>query len=307
MAYRLKAGESVPENIRRIVIEELDSAIAQLRTRSIKKRDEAIHEARKGVKKIRGVLKLMRSGLGGTYKIENEALRTIGAHLSELRDAGALLETVNAMSEKYAEPAQQSALRQLRKALERSKRETSLDAGKVMRAAAAGLLVIRGRVPGWPLKAGEFGGIARGLEDSYRAGRKAMAMAAESDKPELFHEWRKRAKDHWYHVRLLEGLWADATDGPEKGLHDLETWLGEEHNLFVLGERVKSDPDPFGGSEQIDLLLALASDMHLELRRKSFDSGKRLYAEKPKKLVRRFGKLWDEWQAESQHARTPTA
>src|ERR1035441_2229187 len=113
MAYRLKAGESVPENIRQIVIEELDSAIAQLRTRSIKKRDEAIHEARKGVKKIRGVLKLMRSGLGGTYKIENEALRTIGAHLSELRDAGALLETVDAMSEKYAEPAQQSALRQL--------------------------------------------------------------------------------------------------------------------------------------------------------------------------------------------------
>ena len=63
LPYRFKAGETVPENIRRLVNEEVDFAIGELRGSSVEKRDEAIHEARKSIKKLRGVLKLIRSEL----------------------------------------------------------------------------------------------------------------------------------------------------------------------------------------------------------------------------------------------------
>ena len=47
MASHLKAGESVPDEIRRIACEELDSAATQLSGSGEKNRDEAVHEARK--------------------------------------------------------------------------------------------------------------------------------------------------------------------------------------------------------------------------------------------------------------------
>jgi len=53
--------------------------------------------------------------------------------------------------------------------------------------------------------------------------------------PENYHEWRKRVKEHWYHVRLLEVTVADG--GYEKSLKELETALGEDHNLVLLQEK----------------------------------------------------------------------
>jgi hypothetical protein len=49
MAYHLTRSESVPEGLRRIASEELDSAASQLSKAHGQRRDEAIHEARKSV------------------------------------------------------------------------------------------------------------------------------------------------------------------------------------------------------------------------------------------------------------------
>ena len=299
MPYRLKARESIPENIRRIVTEEIDSALGQLRERSIGKRDEAIHEARKSIKKIRGVLKLMRPELGVTYDTENESLRNIGAKLSELRDAGAMIETLGSLIGSYSEKLQKKTLSAIRRGLELDKREKekSLRPAKAMQEAAAGLMSFRKRVSKWPLSSDGFGAIAAGLQQTYRDGRKAMANANRKKTPELYHEWRKRAKDHWYHIRLLESLWTEVMEARESSLHDLETWLGEDHNLVVLQERMKANPGRFGSEKDIALVRALADDHQNDLRRNSSLSGQRLYEEKPKQFVRGMRKLWDAWIA----------
>ena len=78
MAYHLKTGERVPDGIRRTAREELESAANQLEGRAGATRDEAIHEARKSIKKVRGVLRLMRPELGETYGAESARLDFIG-------------------------------------------------------------------------------------------------------------------------------------------------------------------------------------------------------------------------------------
>ncbi len=65
------------------------------------KRETAIHEARKSVKKIRGALRLMRPGLGNVYRDENDAFRDIGRRLSEVRDAVAMIEVFDSVVEKF--------------------------------------------------------------------------------------------------------------------------------------------------------------------------------------------------------------
>src|SRR5579872_1518663 len=70
MAYHLKAGETIPEGIKRIASEELEAAADLLSRTNPRNRDHAIHEARKNIKKTRAVLKLVRRELDAIYKKE---------------------------------------------------------------------------------------------------------------------------------------------------------------------------------------------------------------------------------------------
>jgi len=56
----------------------------------------------------------------------------------------------------------------------------------------------------------------------------------------------RRVKDHWYHARLLENMWAQVMNGYEESLKDLETRLGDDHNLVVLYDVVGQPPSTMG-------------------------------------------------------------
>ena len=93
MAYHLKRSESVPEGIRRIAGEELESAADQLSMGQGGNLDEAIHEARKSVKKVRAVA--VNAGRPEhSYREESSFLRDVGRKLSQFRDAGAVIKSV---------------------------------------------------------------------------------------------------------------------------------------------------------------------------------------------------------------------
>src|SRR5947209_980737 len=122
MPYKLKRGESVRDGLRRVLTEELEAAIEQLERASDKTRDEAVHEARKSVKKVRGALRLVRPQIGRVYRKENARLRTAGRGLSELRDAGAIIGAFDNIVGKYRQELGGS-LRPMRTALLKNKRD----------------------------------------------------------------------------------------------------------------------------------------------------------------------------------------
>lgn len=298
MAYRLKQGESVPEGIKRIVFEEIDSAAEGLRNCVLKNRDEAIHEARKSVKKIRGALRLVRSELGDAYRDENTRFRDVGRRLSELRDAQAVLEVFRTLVRDHRGNLRKSAVTALRRGIQTAKREKqqSIDMTELMQTAIGTLRAAREQVAEWPLWNDGFAALAPGLKLAYRRGRSALVKAEGNPDPALYHEFRKRAKDHWYHIRLLESVWTEAQQARESSLHDLETWLGDDHNLVVLCDQVQKDPDRYGVQQDIQLFLTVAQQYQKELRSNSIALGHRLYEEKPRQFVRRMEKLWDVWQ-----------
>ena len=174
-------------------------------------------------------------------------------------------------------------------------------AGKLNRAAAS-LRAAAGRVRRWPLLASGFGAISPGLERTFRQGKEAMARARKRDRPEDFHEWRKRAKDHWYHVRLLENRGTDAIRDDEKRLHDLETWLGDDHNLVLLDLHLRAHRGLHGRAEDVECCLGLIRRRQRELREKSLELGAHVYREKPREFVRRTGRLWDAGPGQAQSA-----
>ena len=86
MSYRLHSDESLEAGLRRIACEQLDLAVGGLEDASLD-RHEAIHEARKCCKRLRGLLRLARASLGdNVYGAENASVRDAARRLSDLRE-----------------------------------------------------------------------------------------------------------------------------------------------------------------------------------------------------------------------------
>ena len=86
-AFKLKKKESEADGIRRVAHERAEDAVERLRDEDADQ-VEAVHEARKDMKKLRATLKLVRPVIDEqTYSRENERFRDAGRALSDARDA----------------------------------------------------------------------------------------------------------------------------------------------------------------------------------------------------------------------------
>jgi CHAD domain-containing protein len=291
MAYRLEDGESVREGLRRIAGEELGGAAAGLLEATVRTRDEAVHEARKSVKKVRALLRLMRGELGRTFSIENRRLRDVGRRLSVYRDATVMIETLDELADFRADESSAPALAAIRRGLVESRRRQRLGdrMANAMRRASYELLAAQARVGCWRLVMDGPVALAPGMETAYRRGRAGLAAARRHARAEFCHEWRKRVKDHWYHLRLIENRWNEGTRARERSLKQLETWLGEHHNLEVLGARLDGGKRK---SPEAAICRELVVAMQRELRAKALELGRELYVEPTDLFRKHLAELW---------------
>jgi CHAD domain-containing protein len=299
MAYRLEREEAVSAGLKRVLSEQIESAGDYLSGKKKTTRDEAIHTARKSIKKVRATLRLARKDMGESQR-EHARLRDTAARISEFRDAFAIIATFDALKKKYRKEAGGTKLNSIREGLARRRRESARDedTGPVLKAAAEALRKTSKRAAKWRLKSEGFAAIGPGLEETYREGRRAVAAARKEGSAENLHLLRKRVKDHWYHVRLLEGLWAEMMNAYEKSLNDLETWLGDDHNLTVLRDKITAEPGFYGKRQDVALAFDLIARYQKELREKALPLAERIYEEKPREFTRRIKRLWNTWQGE---------
>lgn len=284
--------------MKRIVREELDAGVATLRAKTRSTREEAIHEARKSIKKVRAVLKLLRDDLGRVYDKENARLRDAGRVLSEIRDAGALLESFEKVMENSHKGLSQQARRTMRHALlsHKTHLEEEKALARLLPQVADSLAASRKHFKHWKFDRHGFAAIDDAFERTFRRGRKALVIVEKSRQSEHFHELRKRVKDHWYHVRLLQHVWRDFMEGYEKSLKTLETQLGDDHNLVVLHDVVAASPAAFGKDSDVAALFNDIKALQDKLRQEALTTAQLVYQESPHRLATRVSHLWGIWK-----------
>lgn len=296
MTYHLKSGESVPQAMKRIVSEQIEVAEDQIKRTGAKDRDTTVHEVRKSIKKICAVLRLIRPELGDIYSAEMTAFRDLARELSEFRDASAIITTFDHLKQKYRGELPRTKLDSIRRGLVTRKKtiEADADVAHVLSKMPGSLRRASKRVKKWPLQTDGFAAIAPGIEKTFRRGRKALLQAKKQPTPDNFHYWRRRVKDLWYHVRVLEPVWTEIMEGYEGTLKDLETWLGEDHNLVLLREAVAAANPP-----QLDAFFDVVDKSQKELRDNALSIGERIYCEETaKQFTHRIGRIWDAWQSQ---------
>jgi CHAD domain-containing protein len=296
MAYRLSIADDVPSSARTCVREQLAGAVERLE-RADEDAVKAVHEARKHLKKTRALLRLVRPALGRkAYRQENDALRDAGLTLSSTRDADVLIQTVGKLAEHSAGRLPADVFDQLHDALAADAASAREPADGAPVAGLANVIeVLRAaelRVEAWPLDEADWETVIAGIGRAYSRGHDAFAIARATPEPELLHAWRKRAKDLWYHQRLLAPAWTEVLGAQAEEAHALTELLGDDHDLAVLAARLSDDTARFPPAVEADraALLALVEHRSHELRAAATQLGDRIYAESPKAFTRRLAR-----------------
>jgi len=325
--FGLLADERVGEGLRRMALGQLDVAIEAIEGRdgalSPQKR---VHEARKALKRLRALLRLVRDELGNdAYARESAVVRETGRRLARARDAEVLLSTMDGLVKRHPKKlGRRRGVQRLRARLQ-IERDGAAELALSESAARAGALedlrALRARVGAWQLAdAGGLQAIEPALQRLYGTGRRRMRRAerAGGARGRRLHEWRKRVKDLRYAAEMLQrsdqqgaGRLRDRVAGKTdkrarkrsnakeefigetaRRADALGELLGEEHDLAVLAERVRGEAKATrasgaSGPGTRRALLGLIAKRRRRLRKRALRDGRRLYARKPKRFVRR--------------------
>jgi CHAD domain-containing protein len=253
--------------------------------------DDDIHRARKELKKARAVLRLLRDGLRpAQYRRWNASLRDAARPLSAARDASVLLDTLKELGK-----SPDSFVRLLKREHVEAGRRVRHTPGGIPRSRTLLRGVLRqidqstGRAQGWAV-------LGKGLRRVYSQGRKAMRTAKRCD-PEALHEWRKQTKYLWHQFQVLEPLKPGLIGELADQAHRLSDYLGADHDLSVLRDRITKAGS--GKAAEETALLDLIARRQDPLREKAFVLGRWLYQEKPKALAKGFAELWQRQQEQA--------
>lgn len=239
--------------------------------------DTAVHTARRGLKRARAHLRLLRPALGDArYRRANARARDAARPLSHLRDADVLGELIAGLHARRDD--RDPALARVQRSLATRRRSDAATLARDpqgLRAIRTSLQALLRTSARWRFAPGSDAELPAALARVFRRGRHLLAAARERPDVHTLHEWRKQVK------YLADALRALEPYGPPK-LHKLgrrarrlAERLGEQHDHAVLLEALAAPGRlPRAGVRRLARRLAREDAESLA---EAFELGERLY------------------------------
>ena len=292
MAFRIDPAAPLREEFARVA-DETGAAIEAHLEEAATDHASGLHEARKGIKKLRALARLVRAGAPEPLKAAETMLRDAGRAVSGPRDAAAAVEAVDRLARAFPKKTGECRLDDIRAALARrceeragaGLEEARLNALALCRAARDALRAVT-----FEAGLGDAEILARGMKKTLRRWERALEAAEKHGEPADFHELRKAVKAHAAQLGLLRDLLPDGIEERREATSALGERLGELNDIHVMRAGLAE-----GGLGLPDGLDARPFDRLLKRQGKAL-SGKalveagRLLAHRPGKLRRRLGK-----------------
>jgi CHAD domain-containing protein len=268
----------------------------------------AVHTTRKATKRIRALLRLVRFEIGAkVYRFENEAMRDIARLISEVRSAAVMVETLDLIQALYHPLLAEGTFDEARDRLTVNRgrvEQRAMEDVELLPRVVAALERAHARYASWPTdpSAREVYGtgirdryqtIGPGMSATYHRGRREMVTAYRSPTPTTFHAWRKRVKYLMHQMEIVTPLWPEVVLGMVITLDRMAQLLGEDHDLAELLGTLASRPELCPNPLERSMLRALAEQRRSDVETAARILGRRIYAEKPESLSRRFAAYWD--------------
>jgi CHAD domain-containing protein len=296
MTFSFKRRESVRKGVRRLGRKRLKHAMKCL---DGCEEGEAIHTARKDIKKVRALLDLVCTQLKRKdFRRTNNQLRKAAKCLAKPRDASVREKTLTELTSHYKGQLKPHVLARVKtKMHELFKAEMRrFTSKKVNRTVSRRLARAAKELKSVKFEAEGLEAISQGCKASYAAGQRAYQRVLEERSPENLHAWRKRVKTLWYQVTLLRRVWPEQMDALAHEAEMLGEALGDDHDLVMLHDFLQDVCcEEVHDLETID---AIIEHRRGELQADAMAIGKRFFAEKPSAFCKRLARYWEIWQGE---------
>jgi CHAD domain-containing protein len=282
--------EPLARGCKRVALQQFDLVIELLETPSQTADTGSVtHEARKSLKRLRALLRLLREDLGEQrFGHENKVLRDSARDLAPARDTEALLETLDDLIERFpVELGARRGVRRVRTGLA-ARRDRCAPRDQDVARILGDLHAARLRLYTWDPPDQASTHVLVGLQRLYRQGRRRERVARRSKPGQrgstvAMHDWRKRVKDLRYAAETL-GLREMARRAKRLG-----DTLGEDHDLALLESFIGDHGRHLGaGAGSRKALRKVIARRRRRLRRRALAQGADLYAKPPKKLASRL-------------------
>lgn len=291
MTYRFKLQEPIARAVSRIGLEQID--IAEARLASSDSVPTAIHDARRCLKRLRALLRLIRPALAESiYRREANRIAGIGRLLAGARDHHVMQQTLAKIESRFSALPKSVGAR-LNKLMANGAGPKSLRASaQERRQALEGLKQARTFFARAERRDIAFEHLAEGLERSYRRARRVFREAYENPADEAFHDWRKTVQQHWRHMQLLSRGWPEVLSGRASEAKELSRLLGDDHDLHVLLAFATDRGKAVLSAEELATLTTICRSLQAELRALAKPRGARLFAESAGDLSERIALYW---------------
>lgn len=303
--FELRPGEPLGRGLRRLGIEQCEAAIRRFAGEDV---DLAVHEARKAMKRIRAMLRLVRPVIGDrVYRYENRTLRDAARLLAGIRDGAVSVGTVGKIADRFGGALPLDVFDDLSERLDRRAvhiRQRIIHESDAIERVVATLERTRVRFATWPVDDTErspygsplpdrFATIGGGLTRTYARGGQEMKRAYASPDAHNFHMWRKRVKYLRHQMEILRPLYPEVVGATAFTLERLGDILGDEHDIAALLGLLAVTPRLCPDPTERSLFAALAQHRRSELQAAARVLGTRAYAEKPAAFATRIESYWD--------------
>jgi len=288
MGFRLKLREPLPDGLKRVFREQIESAL-KLCGHPAKQRGVTVHEVRKHLKKLRAAMRLAVGAVGkNQHASEDRCVRKIGQLVSDLRDAQVRMQTLVELRDEAAKGPKDNPFPRLEELLSLERESFSAAFACWQKEAVPHLERVEARLLKWPLEDLTWKQICGAVAKIYKRGQRGLAKTICEPEPENFHAWRKRVKDLWYQLRILQPLNRVVL---EEMAHDAEVLgelLGCEHDFDFLWARLERESGDEGLRDELTCLQKLIRKQGKRLRTNALELGRRFYAEPAKAFAKRI-------------------
>ncbi len=292
----LKTDRSTKTAIMRVMISRAQMAQDELAAHGCQ---ASLHELRKRVKELRGMLRLLRPGLKQA-RIHDGRLRDAARALSPARDLEVMLGSFDTVTARLREPKHFDVLRD--RILARMAATEVQDRHTALRRYAQSIHDLQADLTDLRLSEKASHLLWAGTTKTFRAAQRHQqaaqdAFAAGPDATP-FHEWRKWVKRHWYQARFLVMIRPKEMKAHLKSIDTLGLVLGTHNDLDVMMHFLETEA---AHSPELDPARAIfrrhVLHQRKQLAQEALDLAQTTLATPPETLIACWQGWWRDWRA----------
>ena len=197
MSFELHQRKHIEDELAKIVRRELRQIARALTASADSTFESAVHESRKGVKKVRAVAAILKQAGAKLPRKDRKRLKSAARALSRLRDSAAIVDAFDGVRRQYPKQLSEHTYGILRRGLvgARHREQARAQRDGVVGEVAERLVTTRKSAKHWASRSIDMPGIVAVIAASYRQSRAAMQRARATGQSATLHRWRKELQD----------------------------------------------------------------------------------------------------------------